>query len=517
MHKYHFLLKVAQIATLSTTATLGISAFAESPPLPIGQCPEGTQTIAKFDNPDVGNNWGYRYPEAGELVNIVKVTGSNWTSEAPITQIVCKGEIYTVLSDGKSGELPAACAGTTYSKLQFCGSVAAIPQCNDWKFAKDSFEDGTTGRNFYQKADGSWAHSSVAGRNVNSPRYWLAADDINESEIYAIAIKETMTVYAKEDDPAPSREGQIMVAFNTNTPLKGNDMSWLPDFLTENWTDKYSGLGDLVLEFDGVKYAVHFTNNDAGVTEIGVYKDISLKDVTLKNWGWRSLSNYMEAVKKITGKDASCGDISCSDLPGYGTNRYGQMVINKGTWIADIKFLGKSELPDFAAGLGVDASQLGQYTYGFKFSKEATGIGKTEVGEVKASIFMECFNDGVVLKTALGCDCVAQDEGGLKKSTLGCELLGEGVNNLVAVATDEGIALNWEIEPGNGLLNVYRAEKSAEGQYINITKVASGLAGSATAYTDAVTKAGTYYYSVEQVSLDGKSLFSQVASVTIAE
>jgi hypothetical protein len=43
------------------------------------------------------------------------------------------------------------------------------------------------------------------------------------------------------------------------------------------------------------------------------------------------------------------------------------------------------------------------------------------------------------------------------------------------------------------------------------------LAGDATAYTDAVTKAGTYYYSVEQVSLDGKSLFSQVASVTIAE
>lgn len=342
MHKYHFLLKVAQIATLSTTATLSISAFAESPPLPIGQCPEGTQTIAKFDNPDVGNNWGYRYPEAGELVNIVKVTGSNWTSEAPITQIVCKGEVYTVLSDGKSGELPAACAGTTYSKLQFCGSVAAIPQCNDWKFAKDSFEDGTTGRNFYQKADGSWAHSTVVGRKgLPAPKYKgdpIPAEDANEAEIYGIAIKETMTVYAKEGDPAPSREGQIMVAFNTNAPLKGNDMSWLPDeythpegFPAKHWTDKYSGLGDLVLEFDGVKYAVHFTNNDAGVTEIGVYKDVSLKDVTAKNWGWISLFNYMDTVKRVTGEDASCGDIPCSDLPGYGDNRYGQMVINKGT------------------------------------------------------------------------------------------------------------------------------------------------------------------------------------------
>jgi hypothetical protein len=395
---------------------------------------------------------------------------------------------------------------------------------------KDSFEDGTTGRNFVQIMDKNgkpvWDYDHVAGKNVRNKTTWLPApkylgdplepsDGINEAEIYGMAIKETMTVYKKEGDAAPSREGQVMVAFNTNIPLKGSNMAWLPDEITQGWTNKRSGLGDLIFDLDGVKYGVHFTNNDSGVKDFGVYANITTKDVTAKNWGWPSLSKYMTDVKKITGKDASCGDVPCTEFPGYGDNRFGEIVIRTGTKIADIKSLAPSELPDFATGLGVTADELGLYTYGFKFSTEDSGIGKIETGEVTAHIFMECFNDGVAIKTALGCDCVAEDNAGLKKNTRGCELLGKGVNNLVAVATDDGIALNWEIEAGNGLLNVVRAEKDANGQYINIEKIASGLAGDATSFTDTSATAGkTLYYSIEQVGLDGKSIYSEVVSAT---
>ncbi|OQW91274.1 MAG: hypothetical protein BWK78_05100, partial [Thiotrichaceae bacterium IS1] len=209
MHKSNLLSRVAQIATLSAVATLSFSVSAESPPLPIGGCPADTQTIARFDSPDVGNNWGYRYPEGDDFTNVVNLADANWTSEAPITQIVCKGVTYPVSPDGKSGTLPAPCSPpATYTKLQFCGSVTAIPQCNDWKFVADSFEDGTTGRNFRGvEKDGKtvWSYDHVAGKNVRNKTTWLPAprylgdplvlprDSINEAEIYGMAIKETMT------------------------------------------------------------------------------------------------------------------------------------------------------------------------------------------------------------------------------------------------------------------------------------------------------------------------------------
>ncbi len=526
MHKHHLLSKVAQVATLSTIATWSVSVFAESPPLPQGTCPSGTETIAKFDNPDVGKNWGYRYyDDDGVLINIVNLDGATWTSEAPITHIVCAGAV-TEVSGSKSGTLPEPCASAeSYTKLQFCGNVATIPQCDSWKFRADSFEDGTTVRNLREKTDGSWLHDTVAGRNIRNPFNWIPApkyqgdpvpfEDFNEAEIYGIAIRETMTVYKKEFDATPAKEGQIMVAFNTNVPLEGNDMSWLPEDITSDWTDPYSGLGDLIFNFNGVKYAVHFTNNDAGVTEFGVYKDITLKDVTKKNFGWPSLKDYMAAVEKVTGEAASCGDVPCTDFPGYGTNRYGQMVIKTGTKIADVTLLKEHELPDFAAGLGVDASQLGKYTYGFKFSKEASGLGKAEVGDVTAYIFLECFNDGVAINTALGCECVAEENDGSRKSSRGCELLGNGVTNLVATVVDSGVKLSWAVEGENGILNVLRAEKDADGKYINLVKIAGGLAGDTTTYTDASAATGkTYYYAVEQIGLDGKSIYSEVVSAT---
>lgn len=82
-------------------------------------------------------------------------------------------------------------------------------------------------------------------------------------------------------------------------------------------------------------------------------------------------------------------------------------------------------------------------------------------------------------------------------------LLGEGTN-LTATATTSGIVLNWASE---GMVTVWRAQKGAIGQWINIESLNPGhLLDAAGSLTDTNISSGqTYYYAVEYTRDTGES------------
>ncbi len=470
MCKSTLFLKIAQVASLATVVTtFSVAVSAQPVANPNVSCPEGTQLVAKF-------NWNSAYVFEKPVGNegIITVGGDaltgNWSATIPVSYVILKGSTQTYqyatnsnsggfsyldLLPNNGGQHPAI------SNIQFC--APKVPQmCEDWDFVKDSFTDGTA------------IEKRVNGKGGVS---WATIYGGNQFEIYGMALKQ---------------EGNdILVAINTNIPLQGNDLSEFIAAEGLTLTDNLIGLGDLILNFEGTKYGVHFTNNDAGVQEFGVYTNISTKDVTASNIGWSSLTKYRKYVTDA-GKTPSLGDVTFDE--GYfnlaGKNTYGQIVIDKGTKIADIQMLDSAKLPNFATAFG---TAVGQYTHGFKFTKTAQ-----MTGDVTAHLFAECFNDGVALKTNIAGSCKP--------------LLGEGLNNLTTTADQAGITLSWQIEGDSiAVLNVWRAELGADGKYINITKIAEDL--DADSLTDAAVTAGvTYYYAVEQISFTAENKFSEVVS-----
>lgn len=336
-----------------------------------------------------------------------------------------------------------------------------LPQiCNEWDFVKDSFTDG----------------SDVEYRNG-----WRTVYGGNNFEVYGMAIRQ-------EGDA-------VLVAFNANIPLLGLDLTSpvlyptaIPSWWFNGMTDKFIGMGDLIMNFDGVKYGVHFAPNDSSIKQLGVYTNISTKDVASTNMGHPDLRDHMNGVTNAGGVP-SMGDVSYGYFSLDDRNTK-PIVLASGTKVADITFLSGDELPNFATAFG---AAVGKYTYGFKFAK-VDGMA----GEVIAHIFTECVNDGVALKTTIAGSCKP--------------LLGEGLTNLAATAGQEGVALSWQMEGEVASLNVWRAEMGAGGEYTNITKIAGGLSG-ASSYVDAEAVAGvTYYYAVEQVSFKAENKFSEVVS-----
>lgn len=338
-----------------------------------------------------------------------------------------------------------------------------LPQiCNEWDFVKDSFTDGS---------------------DVEYRGGWRTVYGGNNFEVYGMALRQ--------------KGSEIMVAFNANIPLPGLDLTspvLYPTAIPSGWfngmTDKIIGMGDLIMNFGGVKYGVHFAPNDSSITALGVYKNISTKDVAATNMGHPDLRDHMNGVINA-GKTPSMGDVSYTD--GYFSlddRNTKPIVLASGTKVADITSLSGAELPDFATAFG---SAVGKYTYGFKFTKV-----DEMAGDVIAHIFTECINDGVALKTTIAGSCKP--------------LLGEGLTNLVATAGQEGVALSWQMEGDAASLNVWRAEMGADGQYTNIAKIAGGLSD-ASSYVDAEAVAGiTYYYAVEQISFNAENKFSEVVS-----
>lgn len=198
----------------------------------------------------------------------------------------------------------------------------------------------------------------------------------------------------------------ITVAINAGMGPRGAEFPNLG-----NVADRNVSFTDLVLDFvtkdaNGnftgslTKYAVHFAaGNDSNATELGLYKNITLKDVTSSNQGYDSLAAY--AAHYSTSK---LGDLPLQNsyfAPIYSKSRSVPLVVSTGTKVEndDFRLLSATELADmglnFATGFGLEAKKLGKFTFGFTFKRQA---GMT--GNFVAYVFTECINDGTAMVNA---------------------------------------------------------------------------------------------------------------------
>ncbi len=186
----------------------------------------------------------------------------------------------------------------------------------------------------------------------------------------------------------------IVVALNTNMPLSGD----IPSFGTAQ--GGVVAFGDLFFNFsqkdfntasaDNNLFAIRFAPaNDSGVSNLGVYSNVTAKSVTSTNLGFANLSAYNSEVQRVGGTP------SFAQLPAntsyFNQTAPVQNVINTGNFVTGINMLSSTQL----TGLGFDFAQFGatgRETIGFSFDKNAL-----PAGDFIANIFAECANDGMVI------------------------------------------------------------------------------------------------------------------------
>jgi len=253
-------------------------------------------------------------------------------------------------------------------------SLGDVSPCatKKWTYVKDTVGDGT----------GSGPILNLDGVQV--------ANGVNY-EIYGVAIRE-------DGD-------NITIAMNARMGLRGEDLNH-PSAADGNiaWSDFVFDMvtKDAAGNFTGstAKYAVHFApGNDSSVNELGLYKNVTLKDVTKENYGWDSMSAYNRGtlgdLPNNTSYFASIRSKSRSVPMSIAT---GTKVENDGFRLLSPKDLEAKGL-NFAKGLGtngVAVKVLGEYTFGFTFKKQSD-----MQGDFVAYTFTECTNDGVAIANRL--------------------------------------------------------------------------------------------------------------------
>lgn len=233
---------------------------------------------------------------------------------------------------------------TLLSTLAAAATVAAIAPTasaysltgthGDWTYMQDSTDDGTGGNGIF--------------------------------EVHGMAYKQ---------------EGNILsFALNADIGINGH--------YRDRAKDDNIGWGDLVLTFGDVEYGVRFAGtNDSGVSETGLYSDITRKDVTKDNNGWKKFKDYANYV----GDEAThFGDERDDAHFANKAKRKSGNVLKKGTHEGDVTLLGSSELLDFNAAFGGD--ETGDYTFGFSFE-----MTEEMTGEFIAELWLECINDSIAL------------------------------------------------------------------------------------------------------------------------
>jgi len=139
------------------------------------------------------------------------------------------------------------------------------------------------------------------------------------------------------------------------------------------------GWGDLLIDLSGLGLAqnngslfgVHFGRNSGGMTELGLYKDVTAKAIGGQHQGYGSIAQYDGFVKnqksagKLSDETRLYGDVSRSE----GASYYGQPynVIGSGEFVSSIEMLDLSEL--MKRGYKGDQFQ-GKSTIAFKISKQ---------------------------------------------------------------------------------------------------------------------------------------------------
>ncbi len=220
---------------------------------------------------------------------------------------------------------------------------------NNWNYAIDSVNDGVSG--------------NLVGGGI--------------FEFYSLALRET--------------ENEIIFAMNANLPIPGQSSS-----TAGNGSISY---GDLFFNFSGTDFqsanknlfAVRFTPfNDSGVTELGVFSNVTAKSVTGTNEGFSNLAGYNQYVQS-NGGNPSQADLAATDSYFDQTG----IVLNSiatGTKIGNINRLSLIELNNLDLDFGYFGA-TGSQTLGFSFAKSLF-----PTGNFLATIFAECANDGMTLQ-----------------------------------------------------------------------------------------------------------------------
>jgi hypothetical protein len=240
-------------------------------------------------------------------------------------------------------------AATVAGALAITGQQAAQAGTlhNGWNYSIDSFNDGTEG--------------GTVGQN-------------SKFEFYGMAFKQTAT--------------QVIFAFNSNLAKTGYNYA--------HAAGGNIGYGDMMLDFtgsgnlasaNGNLNAVHFAPNDRD-HQVGLYKGVTAKSVTIANSGYSSHSQHTTVVNKYLGGTDSFGEMA-SNTPYFHSAEAALNLIDKGTYKGGI-----NEISDFSK-LGLDFGHFnatGTQTFGFSIDKSLL-----PKGSFVASLFAECGNDGMVL------------------------------------------------------------------------------------------------------------------------
>jgi hypothetical protein len=218
-------------------------------------------------------------------------------------------------------------------------------------------------------------------------------------------------------------EDTLFVALNTNMTLNG--ANWTSGGRTE--TINY---GDLFFNFSGKSFkeasdaglltAVHFATagSDSGVSQVGLYNNVTAKSVAKKNFGWNNVTdwgNYVSSTRNpenAAGKVlTSYGDLKSTDAYFAGQQSGNGATVNgvaqgailnsiaTGTKVGDIMMMNNSQLTASGLNFGkFGAAANGTQTLGFSFKKTKDfKVGSSFI----ANLFAECGNDGLAIKSMI--------------------------------------------------------------------------------------------------------------------
>ncbi|WP_008315429.1 XDD3 family exosortase-dependent surface protein [Leptolyngbya sp. PCC 6406] len=241
--------------------------------------------------------------------------------------------------------------GLTLTALSLGVAPGHAQTAEGWDYAIDSFTDG---------------HDSNGKVGAQS-----------RFEFYAMAIQATAD--------------SVFVAINSNL----NPISGATDSRASNGVIKYGDFffnftGDNLTAANGDLFAVKFVeNSDSGVTQLGLYGNVTGKNVAGQNAGFDHLNHHQNAVIKAGGS-ANMADLGQTDAYfGDGVNKKHTLVNS----IASGDFLGGINLLDAAALSTLNFGSfgaVGTHTFGFSFDRNLLPDG-----DFIAHILAECINDGM--------------------------------------------------------------------------------------------------------------------------
>lgn len=247
-------------------------------------------------------------------------------------------------------------AGFTLASL----SLGVNPSMAQWNYSMDSSTDGH-------------AIGGIVGAN-------------SAFEFYGMAMME--------------KDGQIYIGMNSNLSLDGANSSYADDGVISYGDLFFNFTGDGLDDAAGNLFAINFANRtNSGVSEAGVYRNVTGKNVAQQNSGFWDLNHHANTVNGLSvnrngGDGANMADLASDDAYWQSgvTEDYKVVTsIASGERVGGINMLESTTL----ASLGLDFAGfggVGSETFGFSFDKSLLPSG-----DFIAHIFAECVNDGMAM------------------------------------------------------------------------------------------------------------------------